>query len=178
MNVLAGTLRVGAGGTEVEAAGTRAGRCPCRCTATAGQSVHYGIRPGDIHLAPAGSGIAAKVIVVEPTGAETELLLQVGDAQIISVIHGRTGAKPDDTIYLAIDADKAHVFDGRAGSAWLGDERLSKVGASRQAAFAGGSGEVHDGSGKAAGAGRAGAPVRRRGAQGSWPRARQRASFV
>ena len=114
MNVLAGTLRVGAGGTEVEAAGTR-WPVPVQVHGTAGQSVHYGIRPGDIHLAPAGSGIAAKVIVVEPTGAETELLLQVGDAQIISVIHGRTGAKPDDTIYLAIDADKAHVFDGASG---------------------------------------------------------------
>jgi multiple sugar transport system ATP-binding protein len=114
MNVVAGTLRVGAGGSEVEAAGTR-WPVPPQVHGSAGQSVHYGIRPGDIHLAPAGAGIAAKVIVVEPTGAETELLLQVGDAQIISVIHGRTAAKPDDTIYLAIDADKAHVFDAASG---------------------------------------------------------------
>ena len=114
MNVVAGTLRVGAGGAEVEAAGTR-WPVPAHVRGSNGQAVHYGIRPGDIHLAPAGAGIAAKVIVVEPTGAETELLLQVGDAQIISVIHGRTAAKPDDTIHLAIDADKAHVFDGTSG---------------------------------------------------------------
>jgi len=115
MNVIAGTLRGSGAAAEVEAAGTR-WPVPAQVGGRDGQAVHYGIRPGDIHLAPAGSGIAAKVVVVEPTGAETELLLQVGDAQIVVVIHGRTAAKPDDTVYLAIDADKAHVFDTAAGT--------------------------------------------------------------
>jgi len=114
MNVIAGVLRGSGSATEVEAAGTR-WPVPAQIGGSDGQAVHYGIRPGDIHLAPSGSGIAAKVIVVEPTGAETELLLQVGDAQIVAVIHGRTAAKPDDTVYLAIDADKAHVFDSAGG---------------------------------------------------------------
>ncbi len=114
MNVIPGQLRGSGGATEVEAAGTR-WPVPAQVGASEGQAVHYGIRPGDIHLAPAGSGIAAKVIVVEPTGAETELLLQVGDAQIVAVIHGRTAAGPDDTVNLAIDADKAHVFDSASG---------------------------------------------------------------
>jgi multiple sugar transport system ATP-binding protein len=114
MNVLEGTLRGSGGATEVEAAGTH-WPVPAQVGGTPGQLVHYGIRPGDIHLAPSGQGIAAKVIVVEPTGAETELLLQVGDAQIVAVIHGRTAAKPDQTIHLAIDADKAHVFDTASG---------------------------------------------------------------
>jgi multiple sugar transport system ATP-binding protein len=114
MNVMEGTLRLSGGTATVEAQGTRwplAGNL----TGRDGQAVHYGIRPGDILLAPAGQGIAAQVVVVEPTGAETELLLQVGQAQIIVVIHGRTAAKPDDTVYLAIDADKAHVFDSASG---------------------------------------------------------------
>jgi multiple sugar transport system ATP-binding protein len=115
MNVIAGQLRGTGGATSVEAAGTH-WPVPAQVGGSEGQAVHYGIRPGDIHLAPAGSGIAAKVIVVEPTGAETELLLQVGDAQIIAVIHGRTAAKPDETVYLAIDADKAHVFDSASGT--------------------------------------------------------------
>ena len=114
MNVIAGHLRGSGGGAEVEAAGTR-WPVPSQVGGSDGQTVHYGIRPGDIHLAPADTGIKAKVIVVEPTGAETELLLQVGDAQIIAVIHGRTSAQPDDTIDLAIDADKAHVFDSASG---------------------------------------------------------------
>ncbi|MEY2875145.1 MAG: hypothetical protein RLZZ373_2516, partial [Pseudomonadota bacterium] len=62
----------------------------------------------------APQGIAARVIVVEPTGAETELLVQVGDAQLVVVIHDRTDVQPDDTVYLAVDASKAHVFDSRS----------------------------------------------------------------
>ncbi len=82
-----------------------------------GQKVHYGIRPGDLKLA--ASGIAAEVVVVEPTGAETELLLQIGSGaaaqQLTLVLHGRTDAQPGSTVHLAIDGSKAHVFDGQGG---------------------------------------------------------------
>ena len=127
MNVIAGTLQraapvagagAGAGASthaEVDAAGTR-WPAPLRSGGTLGQAVHYGIRPGDIHLSTHGHGIAARVIVVEPTGAETELLVQVGDTQLVVVIHGRTAAQPDDTVHLAIDASKAHVFDSASGA--------------------------------------------------------------
>ena len=53
--------------------------------------------------------------MVEPTGAETELLLQVGDAQLTLVMHGRTAARPDDTVHLDIAAAHAHVFDQASG---------------------------------------------------------------
>lgn len=115
MNVIAGTLRGSGNGTAVEAAGGTLWPVPPQVGGTPGQPVHYGIRPGDIHLGAPGTGIAAKVIVVEPTGAETELLLQVGEAQVIAVIHGRTLARPDDVVHLHIDAGKAHVFDGASG---------------------------------------------------------------
>ena len=114
MNVVEGTLRGAGDSTFVEAAGTR-WPVPPQVSGSEGQAVHYGIRPGDMHLAPAGQGIAATVIVVEPTGAETELLLRVGDVQFVVVIHGRTAAQPDGTVYLAIDAEKAHVFDTASG---------------------------------------------------------------
>ena len=108
MNVIAGTVRGGA----VEALGSRwplpAG------TGAQGQQVHYGIRPTDLTLA--AQGIAARVVVVEPTGAETELLLQVGEQQLVLVMHGRTSAQPDDTVYLALDPAMAHVFDGASGA--------------------------------------------------------------
>jgi multiple sugar transport system ATP-binding protein len=77
--------------------------------------VHYGIRPGDIEIGAAGQGIAAKVVVVEPTGAETELLLEVGGTQMIVVLHGRTAARPDDVVGLNIAADKMHLFDQANG---------------------------------------------------------------
>jgi multiple sugar transport system ATP-binding protein len=111
MNVFEGTLQGGA----VEALGSRwpvpAG------LGRDGLAVHYGIRPTDLMLAD--SGIAAQVIVVEPTGAETELLLQIGAQPLVLVMHGRTAAQPGQTVYLAVDAAKAHVFD-RASGARLG----------------------------------------------------------
>ena len=55
------------------------------------------------------------MVVVEPTGAETELLVQVGDTQLTLVLHGRTQARPDDTVHLAVDAAKAHLFDAHSG---------------------------------------------------------------
>ncbi len=110
MNVFSGTLR----GGGVEALGVRWPLPPAAAARAAdGQAVQYGIRPTD--LMPAADGIAAKVVVVEPTGAETELLVEVGGQQLVVVMHGRTAAKPDDTIFLAVDAAKAHAFEAGSG---------------------------------------------------------------
>jgi multiple sugar transport system ATP-binding protein len=114
MNVIAGTLRREGGRSWVDAHGSR-WPAPELGSASDGQAVHYGIRPGDMRLAPAGQGIPAKVIVVEPTGAETELLLDVGGAQMIVVLHGRTEARPDDPLGLLIDAPSVHLFDAGSG---------------------------------------------------------------
>ena len=127
MNVLEGVLQREGGAAGVSALGALWPVAGASGGAH-GQKVHYGIRPGDLALA--ASGIAAQVVVVEPTGAETELLLQIGTGGLIGevgaagsdqaqrltlVLHGRTSAQPGDTVYLAIDAAKAHVFDGASG---------------------------------------------------------------
>jgi multiple sugar transport system ATP-binding protein len=111
MNVLKGTLRQADGRMWVEAQGHQ---WPTSAHAHAqdGQAVHYGVRPTDITVSTTGNGIPAKVIVVEPTGAETELLLEVGTAQLVVVMHGRTAVQPDDIVHLEIAAEKSHVFDG------------------------------------------------------------------
>ena len=57
----------------------------------------------------------AKVIVVEPTGAETELLVQVGEAKVVLAVHGRVDARPDQIVGLAIDAGAVHLFDRQTG---------------------------------------------------------------
>jgi multiple sugar transport system ATP-binding protein len=108
MNVFTGRVAAGA----VEALGAR-WPLPPSVRPSDGQEVQYGVRPGDLHLADAGT--PARVVVVEPTGAETELLLDVGGHQLTLVMHGRTDAQPDDTVHLRLDAAKAHVFDGRSG---------------------------------------------------------------
>jgi multiple sugar transport system ATP-binding protein len=87
-------------------------------TGVEGQSVAYGIRPGDLHLAGAGSAgtVPAEIVVVEPTGAETELLIQAGDDQLILVTHGRPNVNPGERIGLTIDPAKVHVFDQGTGA--------------------------------------------------------------
>ena len=112
MNVLRGALRSG----SVEALGAR---WPVAAgLGREGQDVHYGIRPTDLVLS--AQGVPAKVIVVEPTGAETELLVEVGQGdaaqRLVVVMHGRTQAQPDDTIHLSLDPAKAHVFDANGGA--------------------------------------------------------------
>jgi multiple sugar transport system ATP-binding protein len=106
MNVFKGTVQNG----QVAALGASWPMPPTAKPVADGTSVHYGVRPGDLELAD--SGIAAQVVVVEPTGAETELLLQIGDQKFTLVMHGRTSVQPDDTVYLKFDTHKAHVFDG------------------------------------------------------------------
>ena len=114
MNVFEGKLRAADGKFVVDALGTH---WPVDRVSQGqdGQAVSYGIRPGDISISNSGQGIEAKVIVVEPTGAETELLLEVGGTHIVTVMHGRTDAKPDDMVRLRIDANKAHIFEAQTG---------------------------------------------------------------
>lgn len=110
MNVVQGVLHLSAGQAQVAAQGASWPAQPVS-GGHDGQAVHYGVRPTDITLAPAGQGIAAQVVVVEPTGAETELLVQVGEFKLVVTLHGRTEAQPGETVYLNIDAAKTHLFD-------------------------------------------------------------------
>jgi multiple sugar transport system ATP-binding protein len=116
MNIINGTLRRNGASAQVEAPG--GARWPLESTAGAdGQSVAYGIRPEHLRVAGASDGdaVPAEITVVEPTGAETELLVKAGDAQVVLVTHGRTAARPGDMIGLAVDPAMVHVFDQASG---------------------------------------------------------------
>ena len=113
MNVVKGTLHVQGDAAWVEAEGARwpvgqVGR------GQNGQSVHYGVRPTDVSLGASGQGVAAEVVVVEPTGAETELLVKVGNFNLVVTLHGRTEAQPGETVWLQVDTSKTHLFDGQS----------------------------------------------------------------
>jgi multiple sugar transport system ATP-binding protein len=83
-----------------------------------GQAVAYGVRPEHLLLTSAGAAgaVPAEVIVVEPTGAETELLLQAGAAQITLILHGRTAVAPGERIGLAVEPGAVHLFDRGTGA--------------------------------------------------------------
>jgi multiple sugar transport system ATP-binding protein len=107
MNVFSGVVRSG----QAEGLGAQWPLAPGM--AAEGQAVSYGVRPTDLRLA--ASGIPGRVIIVEPTGAETELLVEVGGQQMVVVIHGRTQAQPGDPVHLEFDVAKSHVFDAASG---------------------------------------------------------------
>ncbi len=117
MNVVDGTLRRGAGGADVEAAGGLRWPVADAAGGTDGQAVAYGVRPEHIAVTEPGRAgtVGAEVLVVEPTGAATELLVKAGDAQMVVVAHGRTAAKPGERIGLLPQSGMVHLFDRASG---------------------------------------------------------------
>jgi multiple sugar transport system ATP-binding protein len=114
MNVIEGTVRRSNGRCAVEAHGAM-WPVPAGAAVGDGKAVHYGVRPGDMTLSDPANGVPAKVIVVEPTGAETELLVEVGEAKITLAIHGRVDAQPDQMVGLVIASESVHMFDRESG---------------------------------------------------------------
>ena len=114
MNVVNGIVRRAGGGAYVEAEGGV--RWPLAGGAGAdGQAVSYGVRPEHLTLAPAGTGVPGEVIVVEPTGAETELVIRVGASQVILRMHGRARVEHDEKVAHAVDPANVHIFDQATG---------------------------------------------------------------
>ncbi len=75
-----------------------------------GQSIVYGIRPEHLDIAEDGD-IALDVTVVEPTGAETLIHGRVGEDELIVNIRGHLDIAPGQTLRLAPQVDRIHVFD-------------------------------------------------------------------
>ena len=116
MNVVNGKLKRVNGSAYVEAAGGV--RWPIgHGPGSDGQAVSFGIRPEHLTLTAAGGeAVPAEIVVVEPTGAETELLIKAGDEQIVLVTHGRLAVNPGDRIGLTVDPAHVHLFDQGTGA--------------------------------------------------------------
>jgi multiple sugar transport system ATP-binding protein len=78
-----------------------------------GQPILYGIRPE--HLSVGSGGLPVEVIVVEPTGADTQLYCRFMEQEVTATIRDRTHVKPGDRITLVPDAARAHIFDAESG---------------------------------------------------------------
>ena len=79
-----------------------------------GRRVVFGIRPEHLIVDGAGS-MKGKVVVMEPTGADTQVLCRIGHSDIIVVSHDRIAAHAGDEITLQPDLGRAHVFDEETG---------------------------------------------------------------
>jgi multiple sugar transport system ATP-binding protein len=78
--------------------------------AAASGRIVLGIRPEDIFIDNEG-GAPARVIVVEPTGAETHLMVELGGHSLTCVLRERVGLQPNETIRLSFRRPAVHFFD-------------------------------------------------------------------
>jgi multiple sugar transport system ATP-binding protein len=115
MNFIDGTLRTNGTGAFVESAsGARlpVGRVP---PGNDGRAVVYGMRPEHLDIADGSEGFEAEVIVVEPTGSETQVFARLGAQELIGVFRERHDFAPGRKIRLRPRAAQAHLFDPSSG---------------------------------------------------------------
>jgi multiple sugar transport system ATP-binding protein len=115
MNFLPGVLRRGGDGAAVELHGGARVTVPAGVKGEDGRRVVLGVRPEHLTLSTNGSGLPASVVVVEPTGADTQVFAKFGDTEVTAVFRERHGFATGETIRLLPDAARAHVFDAEAG---------------------------------------------------------------
>jgi multiple sugar transport system ATP-binding protein len=75
-----------------------------------GQPVTYGIRPEHIEVGGPG-GIPFRVVVIEPTGSETQVFARSGGDLIDAIVKDRLHATPGSEIGFRIDTSRVHLFD-------------------------------------------------------------------
>jgi multiple sugar transport system ATP-binding protein len=110
MNMVPGTVRAG---REVEFAGGVRLPVPDDARAADGQPVLFGIRPE--HCAPSDGGLPAEVVVVEPTGADTQLYCRFGGQEFTAVVRDRTHVTAGERVLLRPDLKRSHLFDASTG---------------------------------------------------------------
>ncbi len=88
MNMIPGTARSRAGVVQVEFDGGVSLPMPSSARAADGQRVLYGMRPEHC-LLDGGAGLPADVVVVEPTGADTQLYCRFNGQELTSLVRDR-----------------------------------------------------------------------------------------
>ena len=78
-----------------------------------GKAVVYGVRPE--HFTIADDGAEAEIIVVEPTGSETQVFAKLGGQQVVAVFRERHQFSPGDKVRLKPDPSLVHLFDETTG---------------------------------------------------------------
>jgi multiple sugar transport system ATP-binding protein len=116
MNFLPGVLRRRDGAARVELAGGVSLPVPQGAGGADGQPVIYGTRPEHIAVGGEGDGVPSEVVVVEPTGADTQVFSKMAGVEIASVFRDRHAFRPGEVIRLRPDPARAHLFDAASGA--------------------------------------------------------------
>ena len=113
MNFLDGKLSVNGGQPWVETASGAKLPITTAPAASDGTPVVYGVRPE--HFTIADDGAEAEIVVVEPTGSETQVFAKLGGEQIVAVFRERHQFSPGDKVRLKPDPTLVHLFDETTG---------------------------------------------------------------
>ncbi|MGF1650916.1 MAG: ABC transporter ATP-binding protein [Hyphomicrobiaceae bacterium] len=113
MNFIPGTIATnGSAGVAVEGgAHLPLATAP---TASDGRPVIYGVRPE--HLELSDDGVEAEVIVVEPTGSETQVFVRLAGKEVCAIFRERHDLRPGQKVRLKPMAHVAKVFDPETGA--------------------------------------------------------------
>ncbi len=80
-----------------------------------GQEIVYSFRPEQLTLGAMGQGVPAKILLIEPTGADTHVYCELCDTQICAVFGERRAFKAGETIWIQPKGEVVHVFDSATG---------------------------------------------------------------
>jgi multiple sugar transport system ATP-binding protein len=114
MNMIPGTARVNGGAPHVAFGDGASLPMPPGARASDGQTVLYGIRPEHCSIG-AGNGLPVDIVVVEPTGADTQLYCRFNGQEVTAMVRDRVAARAGERIALVPDVPRAHVFDAQSG---------------------------------------------------------------
>ena len=115
MNFLPGKLRRANGDARVELAGGVTVPAPRDAAGTDGQPIIFGTRPEHLSIAGEGQGLGASVVVVEPTGADTQVFAKFGETELTAVFRERHDFRAGDAVRLMPDHERTHLFDAESG---------------------------------------------------------------
>jgi multiple sugar transport system ATP-binding protein len=116
MNFLPGVLKRSGDDARVELAGGMSLPAPMSASGLDGQNVIYGTRPEHMELTGGSDGVATEVVVVEPTGADTQIFSKIAGVEVTSVFRDRHAFRPGEIIRLRPDTARAHLFDAASGT--------------------------------------------------------------
>jgi multiple sugar transport system ATP-binding protein len=81
--------------------------------ASEGRPAVYGTRPEHFRLDE--SGVPVEVVVVEPSGSETQIVVRGGGQEMVCVFRDRFLPNPGETIRINPDPNLVHLFDAETG---------------------------------------------------------------
>ena len=85
---------------------------PVKTKLESGRDVLVGVRPE--HLAVAADGVAAEVVIVEPTGADTQIFCKLAGTAVTAVVRERHEFRPGESIRLK--PQLTYLFDPSSGA--------------------------------------------------------------